>query len=549
MDMFSKENTKILCFFNLLERWIDYYHKEKKILYVALVNAIFILIMTLILSVLTYVFLSQFVNNYSTFFIIYLFMLSVIVFQNLFDDKFNIITKVKLLILPLISNINIKRSALNILFYVVSWLILVYFLGRSLDKYMDSNNLKNINQNAVVSYIMLISFIIIFIVQVYGINDIYVRCRRKLLLYGLSTIISLISTIKSIDSMYKNQMGYNDILNFQFIVLVFTLIVSIDRFVGNYSTLIGEYCKRYIQVVRCNKCENCNAKNITIESLWLKLITYLRKSLCRVIEGFSIFKTYSNRKKIKIIIWIPISMVLSILALFIGGLFSKIFECVLNYVFHNIELATYGVGNIFGILALYSIKLIIYGLDNYGRCICLIFAILSINNIKNLVKIIFRERNMKFDMLKEEFKKLSYINMILVVLNIIPIIFIDNSNYEESYNIVFQVINSYLGVIIVYLIYKIIIKIKNKSYRIQLNRKKIRKEVRMLFSNVNFYILNFIIIFQSILLKSKKWTSIEIYIMAIIISISFVLYVLCHICEVVRNRINEYKINGNKESL
>lgn len=548
MEMSSKEN-KILCFIHLLERWIDHYHKEKKILFVALVNAIFILIMTLVLSTLTYIYVSKFVNSYSTFFLIYLFMLSVIVFQNLFDETFNIITKVKLLILPVISNVNIKRSAFNVLFYLVSWFTLVYVLSSAFDKYMDSNSLKNINPNAVMSYIMLISFIIMFIIQVYGINDLYVRCKRKLLLYGLSTVISLISTIKSIDGMYKNNMGYNDILSFQFIVLLFTLIVSIDRFVSNYSTLITEYCKKNTPEVSCNKCENCKAKNITIESLWMKLITDFRKFLIGIRERFNLFKACSNSKKIKIIICLPISIILTLLLIFISEKLCEILLYALNYISSNIELATYGVGNYFFVLVLYFIKLVLYGLVNYGRCIFFISTIISLNEIKNIIKVSLIEKNMKIDMLKKEFNKLTFANMFLMVSNILPIIFIDSYDYEKSYNIAFQVINSYLGVIIVYVIYRIIIKVKNKSYKIQLNREIFRKEIRALFSNSNFYILNFVIILQSIILKNKQWTSIEIYIMTAIISISFVLYFLFHICEVARNRINAYKANGKKESL
>jgi len=540
MEKCSKK--KIVYLFCLLEGWINHYHKAKKIRYVVLVDAICILILTVVLSLLTYLLARQFISNlflqYSAFFFLYLFMLSIIVFQNLFDTDFNVITKVRLLVLSVISDAKIKKVIFSGLFYIISWIILVWFLSDSVDKYLNSKKIKIVSENTTLGFIILISFIIIFIVQVYGTNDIYIKCKRKLLLYGLSTIIASIITINSINSMYKNQIGVN-ILNFQFLVLVFSLIISIDGFVGNYTTLISEYNKKHKSIASCNNCEICKAKIITIETICSQITNYIKEILYGMKNVLNLFISYNIRRKITLIVSIPACII-----------FTLIFNDIFLFVLQRVEyiggyIATYCTERILWVWILNFIKLTIYGLSNYAKVVLLLCIINSLKNVKNELIIILRKINIDFKMLREELKRIYIYNMIFLFLSIIPIAY--NQIYEQSYNAVFLIIYSYLSVIIVYSVYKIIIKIKEKSYKIELNLKSLGKKLKIIFTKFYFYIFNTIILFQSILFQNQKLIYIMIYVMAIIISTSFILNVLFYIVEVGSNRIREYKTNNKNE--
>jgi hypothetical protein len=223
-----------------------------------------------------------------------------ITFQNLLDDKFNIASKIKLLILSLVRDISIKGVFYNLTFYILSWIGLVYILSYITDNYIKVTGLEVVNENVFISYIFLASLLIMFIIYTYGINDSYKKNKRKLMLYGLSTIIVSVSTLNSIESMYKDKIGYTNVFTFQFFVLLFALILSVDRVASNITTLINEFSKKYCADFDSNFCD-CLASKITFDLFFSGIKKLIILFFIRIKNGYSIFYSYfSQFKKLSI---------------------------------------------------------------------------------------------------------------------------------------------------------------------------------------------------------------------------------------------------------
>lgn len=266
---------KILAPICLFEAWIDESHSLKNIKKVALANILFSAIGSLLLGLATYLIIALFMCSslkiplspsikifyFSTFIkisLVYLVILLVVTAQNLFDSKFNMPKKVKKLILALFYDVKLENMLLRTLLasfvYIIAFSILFYVIGTAFTPYEGSIITKTSQINTTIFASIIISFIIIFLVQVYGINNPIKSSKRKIAIYLLSTIILITTTIGTLQNKTLG-MDYSKVININFLSLIVAIIISVDRCLSNVSALIKEYEK----INEYSKCETCNA--------------------------------------------------------------------------------------------------------------------------------------------------------------------------------------------------------------------------------------------------------------------------------------------------
>ncbi|MCI1870562.1 MAG: hypothetical protein LKI82_06540 [Clostridium sp.] len=304
----------------------------------------------------------------------------IITFQNLFDTNFNIASKIKILILSVFSGLSWEKCIINFAFYVFSWIILLIFLIYNIDNYMKNSGIKNINYNVLISLIMIIIFIIIFIIYVYGINNPYVKCRRKLLLYSISTIVASVSTINSIEGMYKNNFNYVDIFNFQFILLLFALILSVDKVMENFTILFKEYNNSEL-VISSKICENCIILSVTFPVVRDKIKSYVINFVGEVKKTFTIYKGFNFGKKLLVIICFIFSIVFLIFVLKLeyllesksGIIMFKFTDVIRNMFYSFNELVGYKISNILWMILVVIAKVFLVVLIIIISIFCLIY--------------------------------------------------------------------------------------------------------------------------------------------------------------------------------
>lgn len=266
-------SNKILLLICLFESWIKQFHKEKRIKYVALMDIIFSVSVSLILSMITYLFIIYFmymsvkgnVKNTYTFFyfssfrniaMVYFIILIIVCFQNLFDENFNIASKFKLLILALFQGITINGLILTIVkvifLYFAGWMALTYAIGTVFDPYIGTFFTSDIEIKNIFNAVLIFSLIIIFLIQVYGVNNSFKSSRRKVVIYSISTIIAVITTLNSISKITKGQ-EFSYVFSIEFVSLTLALILSVDRVASSLKTMAKEYNNFYNDTL-CKPC-------------------------------------------------------------------------------------------------------------------------------------------------------------------------------------------------------------------------------------------------------------------------------------------------------
>lgn len=305
-------SKKVLLLICLFESWIKKYHKEKKIKYVIAINIVFSLFISLALSIFTYLFIVYYIymsvkenvrNTYALFkfssfrsiTLVYFIILIIVCFQNLFDENFNIASKFKLLILALFKDVPINgliRIMGKVIFlYIGGYIVLTYAIATAFDPYIGTL----ITNDAVIKNIiygaLILSLIIIFLIKVYGINDLFRRSRRKVVIYSISTIISAITTLNSASGIASGQ-ETSYIISIEFVGLAIALILSVDKLASSLKEMVKEYNNIY----QHNLCKSCIIENLSIENLYNRIKYFiidklgLLKSYYQYIKGLSFFR-------------------------------------------------------------------------------------------------------------------------------------------------------------------------------------------------------------------------------------------------------------------
>lgn len=407
---------KLLLLLRLFESWINYYHKEKKILYVAFVNIVFILVLSMFMFIITYgvvfIITLKILLKPIYIYLLYVFILFIISFQNILDKNYNIANKMKMLFLSISEGITFGGICKSFLFYIVGcfsiflWLISVMYNDK-------------IDENQVILIIMLVC-ILEFIIFVYGTSDFYIRNRRKLLLYGISSIVTFVSTVNSLS-------GTFDSIDLKFCASIMGLILSIDRFTNTYSSLMKDYETNHKSDVKDTE-ELCEKMNLTFGQIY----NIIKDKLCRYINnlqqklGNFIKKEY--KEKIKIILRIVFSLIFAIIVtsiVFIIGIGGseyavKILGDVLNYIVYSLEFADTGLVGVFWGIVRFIIKMLLCIAYCISVMFCLFFIKNSLKSIKNQIK----NKN-KFQVIEKGFRALSTSLMILSFILVIPSAFFD----------------------------------------------------------------------------------------------------------------------------
>lgn len=383
VEYLIKFKKSVIFIISLFESWISYYHKQRIIKYVALANILFIIILDLIIMVATYSIIyithKQLVMSQLQLFIFYMIVLCIIAFQNILDADFNIASKIKVLIFSVFDGLTIKRIFINIGMYCGISFGLFIWLGISIHSYIKTFNINKIDEENMLWLIFTIALILTFIIYVYGINNSYIRNKRKLILYGISALVTFISTIDNITK----------ILDFKFAGLIIGLILSIDRFANAYSALMKEYYKKN-KCVNENMKEFCEEKNLTFKDITLVIKNCFSRFTELIQNSYCIFKSFENKKKIKAILYIIFSPVIAIALVGIMGnvaIFASRFAGKFsNYVFYKLNYATYGVEGVLWSIPRAILKLLGVVLYIFVFVICILYILDTILNIRNGLK-------------------------------------------------------------------------------------------------------------------------------------------------------------------
>lgn len=311
-------SKKALLFLCIIESWIKQFQKEKKVTYIVLMDIIFAFPCSLLLAIVTYflivlfiiistekkledffylIYLSSFLKN----FVIYFVVLLVVSLQNLFNENFNIANKVKLLILALFQDIKFNKWSVGLFFF--GWIVLTIILCTIFDPYVGTIFINDVEIKNIMFASMIFSFIIIFLILVYGIEDPIKSSRRKIVIYGISTIITFSTTLNSISKIINGQ-EFAYVTSIEFISLVLVLIISVDRLALNLKTTIEKYDERF----NCTNCKSCVVEKYT----YIYVVDYVKSMASEKINQIKlIYHDIKGLSKIrKMVLLISISFLL-----------------------------------------------------------------------------------------------------------------------------------------------------------------------------------------------------------------------------------------------
>lgn len=430
-------SKKILAPLCLFEAWINQFHKSKKIKYVALINFIFSVLSSLALGFCTYllVVLYMYISlkgpskdsvqifYFSTFLsisLVYCVIFNVITFQNLFDETFNMPGKIKKLLLALFYDVKIEnlitKSIITFLVYIIAFCALLFVIVMAFAPYEGSIITKNSQVNIIIFTAIIMSFIIIFFIQVYGINDLVKSSKRKSTIYFLSTIILITSTIGTLQ---KSTAGadYTKVFNLNFLSLIVTLIISVDRLLSNISTLIKEYDK----INTYSLCESCLIAKRSYKTWIYKLKDYISKKWGKFKVLYKDFKKIPLKRRllafslsiIIFIIFISTSLIERLLNL-INDFSDKIFSYIRYWIATKLDFYNNNIYNYFVEILKYIVVLLLI-------IIGVMLIILIYQNIKSLVKHLKKrkEKGIDYELLYKKLLGLVTLSTITTVIFII----------------------------------------------------------------------------------------------------------------------------------
>ena len=238
--------------------------------------------------------------SFTSIFILYFMIFGIITFKNLLHKDFNLAKKIRILIFSIFDEVSIKVILKEIVFYgsvvLVLSIAIIYFIGN----YIAEENINDINiYNISFKMILLVALIITFIIYVYGTESSYIGNKRKLILYGASTIVIMINTIDSLKEMFNTSKSNN--IDFKLMTLAFTLIMSIDKLVSAYNSLINEYSKKE-ELIEKKRIRIITEINEEFE-LFKRMIQIHLKSLR---QSYLLYKSASTETKKRMYIYLII---------------------------------------------------------------------------------------------------------------------------------------------------------------------------------------------------------------------------------------------------
>ncbi|WP_446897212.1 hypothetical protein ACSVC9_09285 [Clostridium sp. LBM24168] len=296
------------------------------------------------------------------------------------------------------------------------------------------------------------------------------------MLYSISTIVASVSTINSIEGIYKNNFNYVDIFNFQFILLLFALILSVDRVMGNFTILFKEYNNSKL-AISSKICENCIILSVTFPVVRDKIKNYVINFVREVKKTFTIYKGFNFGKKLLVIICFIFSIVFLIFVLKLeylleskSGIIMFKFTDVIRNMFYSLnELVGYKISNILWMILVVIAKVFLVVLIIIVSIFCLIYIGDTGLNIIGIFKDSFSKKSLDFFRIQINLKKLSIGISILGFIVIMLFAFLDKREIIPNEIILQIIIFIDLPVIILYVIciisnkiYSMVKKYKNK---------------------------------------------------------------------------------------
>ena len=447
MDNSGKKTVKILkkvirmilAIICLSEEKIEQYHSKKKLIRIILIDLLLISIIDIFISPITYILFTFFnkrsIMSFNSIFLLYFMIFGIITFKNLLHKDFNLAKKIRILTFSIFDELSLKAILKEIVFSGIVVLLLsialIYFIGN----YIAEENINDINiYNISSKMILLVAFIITFIMYVYGAENSYVGNRRKLILYGASTIVIMINTVDSLKEIFNTLKSNN--IDFKLMTLAFTLIMSIDKFVSAYTSLIKEY----------------NTKEKSIENKRIEMIIEINEEfelfkqriqirLKSLKQACLLYKSASTERKKRMYIYLIICLFLIVITdkhmpywTYIGE-HGKSFIYDLGFNGDWIQEKIIRVGS-FIIRVLFIIVLLFNCVKGFSD---------SISNIKKI-----RKQKLYLSEIKKELFNLLENEAVLLVILISPILF---GNTEILKNIIVKYISNLIeGLIFITLI-------------------------------------------------------------------------------------------------
>ena len=447
MDNSGKKTVKILkkvirmilAIICLSEEKIEQYHSKKKLIRIILIDLLLISIIDIFISPITYILFTFFnkrsIMSFNSIFLLYFMIFGIITFKNLLHKDFNLAKKIRILTFSIFDELSLKAILKEIVFSGIVVLLLsialIYFIGN----YIAEENINDINiYNISSKMILLVAFIITFIMYVYGAENSYVGNRRKLILYGASTIVIMINTVDSLKEIFNTLKSNN--IDFKLMTLAFTLIMSIDKFVSAYTSLIKEY----------------NTKEKSIENKRIEMIIEINEEfelfkqriqirLKSLKQACLLYKSASTERKKRMYIYLIICLFLIVITdkhmpywTYIGE-HGKSFIYDLGFNGDWIQEKIIRVGS-FIIRVLFIIVLLFNCVKGFSD---------SISNIKKI-----RKQKIYLSEIKKELFNLLENEAVLLVILISPILF---GNTEILKNIIVKYISNLIeGLIFITLI-------------------------------------------------------------------------------------------------
>lgn len=316
---------------NLLESWINYYHKKKKLHCVFLADLLFIIIISIVESVIT----SFIVNFLFAYFkienkmsILFMFVtcvliLSFIAIQNLTDPKYNMVTKFKIICKSITMGFNKKDVVISFFSFIFTSSILCYLIIHIVD--FDKIYLESGKSIQIIYILVFASLIITYIIYVYGINDLNKRNNRKIILYSISTLITVYSSL----NLLKDFKTFE--LNSKVVAIMVSMIVSIDNFIKSCSWIIENNSPKNEK----DTCliEFCEEKGLTFDLIFKRTKKYYHKikiNIAYILKGLIELK-FTGLLLLLICIIIPVIM------LMISSQIDRVSSTMITNLFNSIK--------------------------------------------------------------------------------------------------------------------------------------------------------------------------------------------------------------------
>lgn len=472
----------VIALFYWIEKSIESFHREKKYKSVLLMYLIFLLIGAIISAFIVHTFIIislYFINTKSqinferykdsTTFAKTLILCSMVILachlQNIFNEHYNPMKKVRILIQALLYKFNIKKFGVMITVNFGVFASLFFLIKEMINSYIKDYNISVDILNQIEIFELLITFIIFYFIYVWAIEDSIIRAKRRLFLYILSSLFLVFTTANSLyELLVKSEYNNLSFSYMKFIILIVALLASVDKVFDSLKGLekvyneildergiqsdkysfdiyneVIEYKKGMIELLR-NKIKQFLNELNEIKKLFLllnakqRLEFFLFMSICIIFILLILFMTF------KLDSFISADNIKSMITNFIDKL-PKSINVGIHNIFNSIlKIITYGMCIIIPLIACIGavksinkdIKIAIYEKYSIGLFIRDMLCNLTMNLIITLVSIlmlfifIFSLLNININ---------SFIRyFILFTINPVTVIFIVSFIYKKLFD-------------------------------------------------------------------------------------------------------------------